>query len=510
MDFETRKKVLEDNYRKHEPIVFHYVENGEEVDILLSFNDVNYEKAYYQQKSLLELEEAHYNKQPLNNIGNLADKDVVDSGDDKYEEVYNRRKKALLNLKINPSAKKVSVESDEGKHFKQDNEEEKKVEPKKIEGKSFQDLMPKKEVKVDEASLTTYIGGKHFRPNDLNSEYAVFKKDGCLHIVGNFTGDWVKNNYSQLVGDLEDYKDIKNIKIWNRLDKGTTPLDGFDVKVNLNNDGNIEIIGNVDNLEYHNQFLDNDLAPRKEGKHFKDVDSNDTLNADDEYEKDDSGLDIIPPVENDDKDMSGLDVIPEDLSNEAEAIKPFKGREINRKEGKPSLIKRGIEKFKGLKKWQKVAIVAGAIAVVGVGVFVVGPHIIDGINNLMNPENVNTASQVAHATSAVNDTATQAAQSIDYSSMGGAGHTVFSNAADAANNVNGVVSNQWFSNNPVDVFNTATNSYMGLTPEQLNDPNLLAELAKDPNNAMLFGNSISDPSGFIGLDDVVNTVTKIR
>lgn len=510
MDFEARKIELDSKYKHHEPLMFHYVDNGEEADILLSFNDVNYEKAYYQQKSLLELEEAHYNKQPLNNIGNLADKDVVSFDNNKYEDVYDRRKKALLNLKIDSSTKKEALKSSDGKHFKKNDSEEKVVQPRKIEGKKLQDLMPRKDVKVDENSATTYMGGNHFRPNDLNSEYAVFKKDGCLHIVGNFTGDWVKNNYGQLVGDLEDYKDIKNIKIWNKLDKGTTPLDGFDVKVNVNNDGNIEIIGNVDNLEYHNQFLGSDLAPRKEGKHFKDVDSNGALNVDDEYKKDDSGLDIIPPVENDDKDMSDSIFIPNGVSDETGVIKPVKGRKINRKEGKPSLIKRGIEKFKGLKKWQKVAIVAGAIAVVGVGVFVVGPHIIDGINHLLNPENVNTASQVAHATSAVNDTATQAAQSIDYSSMGGAGHTVFSNAADAANNVNGAISNQWFSNNPVDVFNTATNSYMGLTPDQLNDPNLLAELAKDPNNAMLFGNSMSDPSGFIGLDDVVNTVTKIR
>ena len=61
--------------------------------------------------------------------------------------------------------------------------------------------------------------------------------------------------------------------------------------------------------------------------------------------------------------------------------------------------------------------------------------------------------------------------------------------------------------NPVDVFNTATHSYMGLTPEQLANPEFMAELAKDPNNALLFGNSISDPSGFVPLDDVIKEVT---
>ena len=498
MDFEVRKNELENKYKNHEPIVFHLVaDDGAEDDILLSFNDVNYERAYYQQKSLLELEEAHYNKQPLNNIGNLADKDVVDFSDDKYEVVYNKRKKALLNLKANTNIKKVSDElheGNEGKHFK---EEMQNVESRKIEGKKVRDLREQKELKVDESSKYTYIGGKHFLPNNLNSEYAVFKKDGYLHVVGNFTSDWLRDNYNQVVGDFINDKDITSIKLWNRLEKGDTPLDGFDVKVRVNNDGSIKVIGNVDNLEYHNQILDNDLGERKEGKHFKDVDT-EVMSEDAQNKKDDSGLDIIPNS----PDLA-------DLSNGAEKVEPIKGRKITRKEAKPSLIKRGIEKFKGLKKWQKIAIVAGVIAVVGVGLYVVGPQVANLINNLMNPENVNVANQVTQVTSSVQDTATQAAQSVDYSSIG-EGQTVFTNAYDAANSTNGVISNEWFNNTPVDVFNTATNSYMGLTPEQLNDPNLLAELAKDPNNAMLFGNSMSDPSGFIGLDDVVNTVTKIR
>ena len=396
------------------------------------------------------------------------------------------------------------------------------VTPKVIQGKKLSDLkknrskVEEKSKKIDEQNLSkiTYIGGKHFRPNDLNSEYVVFKKDGYLHVVGNFTSDWLRDNYNQIVGDMGNDKNITSIKLWNRLEKGDTPLDGFDVKVRVNNDGSIKIIGNVDDLKCYNQILGNDLGERKEENHFKKVD-NKTISGDVQDRKAASGLDMIPKVEDGEKDMSGLDIIPDnpdlaDLSNGAEKIEPVRGRKITRKKAKPSLIKRGIEKFKGLKKWQKVAIIAGVIAVVGVGVFVVGPQVANLINNLMNPENVNVANQVTQVTSSVQDTATQAAQSIDYSSIGGAGHTVFSNAADAANNVNGAISNQWFSNNPIDVFNTATNSYMGLTPDQLSDPNLLAELAKDPNNAMLFGNSMSDPSGFIGLDDVVNTVTKIR
>ena len=507
MDFEVRKNELENKYKNHEPIVFHLVaDDGAEDDILLSFNDVNYERAYYQQKSLLELEEAHYNKQPLNNIGNLADKDVVDFSDDKYEDVYNKRKKALLNLKANTNIKKVSDElheGNEGKHFK---EEMQNVESKKIEGKKVRDLRKQKELKVDESSKYTYIGGKHFLPNNLNSEYAIFKKDGYLHVVGNFTSNWLSDNYNQIVGNMVKDKAIKNIKLWNRLEIGDTPLDGFDVKVRVNNDGNIKIMGDVDDIKYYNQFLGNDLGERKEGKHFKTVD-NKSFSSEVQDKNRTYALSTVSKTEDDEKSLAVTSNIP--LNNRAEKKDSVKGRKITRKVAKPSLIKKGIEKFKGLDKWTKVAIVAGVIVIVGVGVFVLGPQIINGINQLISPENVDVANQVTQTASTVQDTVSQAAQSIDYSSIG-EGHTVFSNAADAANNVNGVISNQWFSNNPIDVFNTATNSYMGLTPDQLNDPNLLAELAKDPNNTMLFGNSMSDPSGFIGLDDVVNTVTKMR
>ena len=76
------------------------------------------------------------------------------------------------------------------------------------------------------------------------------------------------------------------------------------------------------------------------------------------------------------------------------------------------------------------------------------------------------------------------------------------------NNVNGVISNEWFNNNPIDVFNTATNSYMGLTQEQLNDSSFMAELAKDSNNVLLLGDSMKSPSGFVKLSDVVSEVSK--
>ena len=630
IDILQNMDLLEKKYSNSEPINFYYVDSDGLSDYIeLTSGDVNYDRAYQQQRDLLQLEYNHYNKLPLSyvvrdNRGFLEG--VVNSGNDKYDEVYNRKKNEILNMDIIYTRKDIkpvdkqdelqpinvqkgNIKSNEkysdvhfdkmgnetmqedldeqyvdlgyrllnsngqfivvgdiplekknkviqyiaknfdiAKNFGQSAADNMKVfdtktlvdilsknkmyrfadsdyyanmdeygnieilndnkviyviksKNKFINGTKLKNLISKKNASNEQKPLNkkvgTHIGnGIRFTPNNLDSEYVVFKKDGYLHLIGNFTGDFVRDNAEMFFGDLVNDKNIKGIRVWNKLNEGKTPLDGFNIDVEVK-DGSINVLGDVDNLSYYNKLDENEMITRKDGKHFKN----------DETEKND---------ELNNKDMSGLDIIPEDsidnLSNGVVAMEPVKGKKVNRKEAKPPLLKRAVEKFKGLKKWQKVAIIAGVIAIAGAGVFALGPQIINGVNHLFNPENVNEVNQAAQtiSSSSITDIASQTMQSIDYSSMGGAGHTVFTNAADAASNANSVVSNEWFSNNPIDVFNTATNSYMGLTPEQLNDPNFMAELAKDPNNAMLFGNSISDASGFVGLDDVVNQATKIR
>lgn len=338
---------------------------------------------------------------------------------------------------------------------------------KVISGKKLSDLgINIKDNISSQDEKKSYIGGKHFKQNILDSEYIIFKKDGYINIIGNFTAEWIKDNYKNLDSTLINNSNFKGIKLWNNLKTGITTLSGMDVKVDVSSDG-LKLKGNVDALEHHNN-------PIEEDKIIQDKDNLDK------------------------KDYSGLDILPDmpDLSGGAEKIKPLKVSE--RKNPKPSLI----QKFKNLSFKKKALIVAGIIVAVGVGVFVIGPQIMDAINNAINPENVNTINQVNDLVS--NVPVDSSAINLDYSSIGD-NHTVFTNAYDAVNNANGVISNEWFNNNPVDVFNTATNSYMGLTPEQLNDPTFMAELAKDPNNAVLLGNSISDPSGFVGLDEVVKS-----
>ena len=101
------------------------------------------------------------------------------------------------------------------------------------------------------------VGGKHFKPNQTDAEYATFKKDGTLHLVGNFSEDWFRENYQKLVGDLIT-DDVKKVTCWNKLDYGVTPLAGLDVKVEVSSDG-IEIIGDVEDLNIYT-LIDNNPA----------------------------------------------------------------------------------------------------------------------------------------------------------------------------------------------------------------------------------------------------------
>ena len=468
---------LEKRYNNDEPIIYSYNDNGEIDDIMLTSNDVNYERAYFQQKSLLELEYAYYNKQPIKyNRGT-----VIAFGDDSYDEFYQKKRQELLDLKIDKRAKD-SIKPYVGKHFKSDI------------GDKTSNLVKEEDISEE---FMPYMGG-YFKPNDLDMEYAVFKKDGALHVVGNFTSEWLRKNFDKLDSQLLKGSHIKEINLWNCIGYGVTPLDGMDINVELSKDGQLKIIGDVDAVEYHNNSISDE---KKKGAHFpKNKDLSDK-NEDDEkvsedFEKDDSGLDIIP-------DMPDLEK-GEDLSPGAESIKSSTRKKVKRRRFLSGLF----EKFKDLKTWQKALVVAGGIAVVGIGIFAIGTAITGGLNNMAeNAGLVNSMSnQVSNTVGDMVNTTANSASALDFSSIG-EGHTVFTNAYDAANNANGVISNQWFNNNPVDVFNTATHSYMGLTPEQLANPEFMAELAKDPNNALLFGNGISDPSGFVPLDDVIKEVT---
>ena len=104
IDILQNMDLLEKKYSNSEPINFYYVDSDGLSDYIeLTSGDVNYDRAYQQQRDLLQLEYNHYNKLPLSyvvrdNRGFLEG--VVNSGNDKYDEVYNRKKNEILQMNI--------------------------------------------------------------------------------------------------------------------------------------------------------------------------------------------------------------------------------------------------------------------------------------------------------------------------------------------------------------------------------------------------------------------------
>ena len=88
------------------------------------------------------------------------------------------------------------------------------------------------------------------------------------------------------------------------------------------------------------------------------------------------------------------------------------------------------------------------------------------------------------------------------------GDTVYSTAFDAVKGLSRLEANEWFNDTPVDVYNTDQKAYMNLNAQELNDMELLSNLAQDPNNVMLFGQSKNEPSGFVPLNEVIDKLIK--
>lgn len=82
---------------------------------------------------------------------------------------------------------------------------------------------------------------------------------------------------------------------------------------------------------------------------------------------------------------------------------------------------------------------------------------------------------------------------------------VYDDAYDATSRQNPLQANQWFRYNFVDVFDTQTGQYMNLTKDQIKNPEVLSKLL-DGHHAILCGESKENPSGFISVEDVYQSL----
>lgn len=290
--------------------------------------------------------------------------------------------------------------------------------------------------------------------NNLSNDYIVLQRDGYIYIIGDFSTDFIINHLN-LFKTNYDIDSSKEIKLYNNLSVGENKLSDLNINVTKNSDLSLTLDEEID-CEFY-----------KNGE-----------NISNKYR----GLDVIP--------SSSFDVAhsfdDEDNNKELSSAKV-----VSRKKANSSLT----EKFKSSKILKKAIIVAGLLFSLGVG-----SHVLKSNFNLPKNVSVNNTSELSQVYS-VSDRM----EPLNYDNIK-EGHQVFTNAYDAVNNTNSLQANEWFENSPVDVFDTTENSYMNLSHEQLNDSEFMAELAQNPDNAILLGNSIDDPSGFVKLDDVVSNI----
>lgn len=175
------------------------------------------------------------------------------------------------------------------------------------------------------------------------------------------------------------------------------------------------------------------------------------------------------------------------------------------------------EKLKRIVKnnWQRVV-----MGLVGLGVLASGAlGIVSVINNM--PENAvqqtNTITTEKHQISDEVKDKVQESQdevaNVNYQSVvndvANSGLDVYSDAYSATSRTNGQDANEWFQyGSPIAVYNTASHSYQDLTPEMLDSLDALKALANDPNNAVLFGESMQNASGFMNAQDLVANMQK--
>ncbi len=336
----------------------------------------------------------------------------------------------------------------------------------------------KKPLKYTNKNEDIYIGYTHKNYDDaykqlknqafketndtLSKEYIIYKDKNYLYIIGNFQTDFIVDNLYSLNSNIIkniDFKEIKGIKLYNNLSQGKNYLNGLDINVTLDKDGSLTLDKNL-NVEHNKPKLEIVLKKNE---------SLDKTNK----EHNEPKLDIIS---NDNlKD-------PKQILNSSKKIK-------KRKKAPSSLIN----------KIGKIAIMASLVSLLGITTNTV----ISNLNNSSKTEMTNQT-EVTSQSEIVETNENK----LNYDNIK-EGHQVFTNAYDAVNNTNSLQANEWFENNPVDVFDTTENSYMNLSHEQLNDSEFMAELAQNPDNAILLGNSIDDSSGFVKLDDVVTKVKKM-
>ncbi len=486
-ELENKKKELQIAFKNDAPLkIEKETKNGKEV-VTYTKDDLAYFSAYIDERKkldkeidILKLDNDYENKRPI--MYHYIDSDgseediELEPNDVNYTKAYERMKRFIKNEE--QTLEEIMNEISDKKTEEEINKIMKEIHSKKDEQKQ----------KIVEDKKTEKVKEKKQEIKAVDKPYTVFRYGDNIQIIGHLTKEEVKIIKKSRQSDLLNrYGDGFVTTNWNNPDFGYANYPG--VKVHVDSNGYFEVNG-ADEIEYHNNP----------------VKMTDKIIASDDQK----------------------DIQEKMLSIAKKPIIPATAKKVTRKPRNKKLI----SKLK--KHLPKIILGAAAIAIIGIALYHFNPEFSEFINNLtsgiipktdtsiqtslnnisdginqITKRTIETAKETA--SNSVNNTipniTSNTVSSIDWSEIG-QGDTVFRSAYDAVSGSGSLSASEWFSENPLDVFNTSTGEFLKLTQEQLNNPEFLKTLANDPNNAILFGNSMQDPSGFMNLSEALSEVAK--
>lgn len=459
----------------------------------------------------------------------LADSKAFLENINKYIDLLDQKTSIASLSKDNPKIKEIDKELDDLKRL--------------LDGESLNREHSQQSENIKNYSVLEYDGVTYVISNDISKDDIIKGLDGIptdkpIKLISNLVPGL--NKISVKKGDDKidlpfrvKLSDDGKITVLSRENIPVKDYQKNSPKVNLGNyatykyDGVTYVFGNdldkdkilkgIPGLEGEEKVMlvnslkpgDNQINVMKDGKQVKlpilvNLGSDGLLKVKDDKEKELKANYFGNTVKNSNPSLNPVSTSTPDLDNSNNR------NEIKEEHPMKEKLKRIVKN-----NWQRVV-----MGLVGLGVLASGAlGIVSVINNM--PENAvqqtNTITTEKHQISDEVKDKVQESQdevaNVNYQSVvndvANSGLDVYSDAYSATSRTNGQDANEWFQyGSPIAVYNTASHSYQDLTPEMLDSLDALKALANDPNNAVLFGESMQNASGFMNAQDLVANMQK--
>ncbi len=459
----------------------------------------------------------------------LADSKAFLENINKYIDLLDQKTSIASLSKDNPKIKEIDKELDDLKRL--------------LDGESLNREHSQQSENIKNYSVLEYDGVTYVISNDISKDDIIKGLDGIptdkpIKLISNLVPGL--NKISVKKGDDKidlpfrvKLSDDGKITVLSRENIPVKDYQKNSPKVNLGNyatykyDGVTYVFGNdldkdkilkgIPGLEGEEKVMlvnslkpgDNQINVMKDGKQVKlpilvNLGSDGLLKVKDDKEKELKANYFGNTVKNSNPSLNPVSTPTPDLDNSNNR------NEIKEEHPMKEKLKRIVKN-----NWQRVV-----MGLVGLGVLASGAlGIVSVINNM--PENAvqqtNTITTEKHQISDEVKDKVQESQdevaNVNYQSVvndvANSGLDVYSDAYSATSRTNGQDANEWFQyGSPIAVYNTASHSYQDLTPEMLDSLDALKALANDPNNAVLFGESMQNASGFMNAQDLVANMQK--